>query len=159
MPASPFGMGQHQLAYEGVGEVAARVHHHDIARFGNVERLVDHKIVAGSGLHGDCGASQDAAGMEGAQAAAACRHAGHHVTHVGDRKTAEAIDRLLVDLASTLQNPKACHCLILPVVRTLAGQCRFDAPCFAPPGAGLNWTFVLEWRFKIEIIHGKASGK
>ena len=72
--AAGFGMRNHHLADQGIGEIAAAIHHDDVAGFGDIERLVHHKIVTGPGLDGEGGAGQHAAAMHRPQRCAARGH-------------------------------------------------------------------------------------
>jgi hypothetical protein len=116
----------HQLADDGVGQVAAGVHHEDVARPGEADRLVDHQVVARAGLHRQGGAGEHAAGVHGPQPRAAGRHARHAVADVRDRQVAEARDHLRPDRPGARQDPEPCCHLLLLRETLLAGPPLLD---------------------------------
>ncbi|KAG0751802.1 hypothetical protein G6F24_014021 [Rhizopus arrhizus] len=123
-------VGGHDFADDGVGQVAARFHHHHIARLRQFQRLVHQQIVAGAGAHRQRGAGQRMAVMHGPQARAAGRHARHAVADVGDGKAAELLDDVARDRAFARVNLKTDHwgspdALSVDLARSLLGDAGF----------------------------------
>lgn len=92
--ALELGLADHDLADEGVGEVAASVHHDHVTGLGELQGLMDQQVVARPGLDGEGGPGHGRAVMHGAQARAAGRHPRHAVADVGHGHLQELLGQL-----------------------------------------------------------------
>ncbi len=104
--AAPGGLREHHLAEDCVAEVAARIDHDDVAGNRDVERFVDHQIVAGARLHGQSGTGHAASRMHRPERGAARGHARHHIADVGDRKGASPFDPFACDNTLAGKDPE-----------------------------------------------------
>ncbi len=93
--AAFFGMAGHDVADDGVREIAAGIDHDDVARRGDVYRLVHHEIVARRDLDRKCRAAQLAAAVHRAQRRAAGDQAVHVVRQMRGYHRRERLDELL----------------------------------------------------------------
>jgi hypothetical protein len=106
---TPLRMRCHHLADQRIGEVAAPVHNDDIAGLGDVERLVDHEVVAGPGLDRECGTGEHAALVDRSKCCAARGHPRHGIADICAGQLTEFRDNFRINLAHAFANLKSNH--------------------------------------------------
>src|SRR5258708_8855872 len=82
---TPPRIRDHDLADDRIGEIAAGIDHHDVSAQADVERPVNHPIVARPGLNREAGSAQHSPGVIGPQPRSASRQSRHAVAGTADR--------------------------------------------------------------------------
>ena len=88
------GIGGHDLAHQGVGQISPRIDHNHVTGLGHLNGFVDHQIVPRAGLHRQGGSHHGVAVVHRAQGGTGGKQSGQGVTHDGNRHRFELCDRL-----------------------------------------------------------------
>jgi hypothetical protein len=100
-------IGEHQLADQRIGQVAAAIHDQHVAGRQQKQRLVDHQIVAGPRLHREGRPRHRTARMHRPQARPTGGHARHAVAHIGDGDGLRPLDQFRRDTGFALQDSQS----------------------------------------------------
>ena len=90
-------IADHDLAGDGIGEVAPGVHHDDVAGLGQLQRLVQHQVVTRPGPDGQRRACKVSRPMHRPHSCAERTDARHRIAHIGNGKASEGLDKSRLD--------------------------------------------------------------
>ena len=88
------GVREHQLADNGIGQIATGIDHDHVSRRCRVEGMMHHQIVARAGLHGNGRSGQPSSGVQGPQPRTTGGDPRHDVADIGDWDRLELVHHL-----------------------------------------------------------------
>src|SRR4051812_47589021 len=106
-------MGEHELAQDRVGQVAAGIDDQNVARFSPVESGMNHEVVAGALFDGQSWTGEDTARVERPETRPSMGHSGHRVANVRDSNVAVLSDGFFIDFAISLVYSEADSQVVL----------------------------------------------